>query len=492
MKKLYDFLEGIEFKLIHGSISKDISIISYDTRKISKDSIFVAISGITFNGHDFIITAIENGASVIIQEEDNSYFEDYPEVTFIQTENTRKALAIISNNYYGKPAEHLKMIGITGTNGKTTTTFLIKNLFESIGKKAAIIGTTGIYFGDEIILATHTTPESLELFEILNNLKEKGAKWVIMEVSSHSLVQHRVYGINFQTAIFTNLTQDHLDYHNTMHEYAQAKKIMFDNLSKKSTAIIYDNSEWSKMMAQDCKSENIIMVGRNDFDNGYIYDEICTLHSTEFKLNYKEQIYHIKSKLIGRFNIENLANAFLSLISLGYNPEEIIKHLENAEGAPGRMTTINLRNGAIGIIDYSHTPDALEKALSTCREIIDNFGSQGKLISVFGCGGNRDKTKRPIMGKISSEIADISIVTNDNPRNENPSDIANDILKGIDSEFSANVHLVLDRAEAIKQAFKNSENGDIILVAGKGHEDYQIIGSEKLHFDDREELEKYI
>ena len=381
--------------------------------------------------------------------------------------------------------------GITGTNGKTTTTFLLKSIFEEAGYKCGIIGTTGIFIGNEMLPATHTTPESLELASIFNQMRNSGVCFVALEVSSHALHQHRADCIDFDAALFTNLTLDHLDYHKTMTEYADAKKILFDLMKTDSIAISIFNENWTEYFLKDCKSKSKYVIGyEQDFDI-FIDNIILNSNGCDFSLKAKANEIAIKSPLLGKFNIENLSLAAVLALAIGIKPAIIKKALESATGAPGRMQKVILKNGAIGIVDYSHTPDALEKALLSCREIIEKSDNpKSKLICVFGCGGDRDKTKRPQMGNIAASIADFTIVTDDNPRCEDSENIIADIFQGIKEKQKAKTIKISNRANAINFAVKLSQKDDLILVAGKGHENYQIIGKTKHHFNDIEELAK--
>jgi len=367
----------------------------------------------------------------------------------------------------------------------------MKSMFEAFGETTGIIGTTGIFFGKEKIEATHTTPESLELAGILSKMKNAGVKNVVMEVSSHALHQHRADCINFDSALFTNLTHDHLDYHLTMEEYASAKKKLFEMLKPDGTAIVFDNSPFSEFIVENIKAKNKFFIGRKNTCNYIIDNENLSLHKSSYNLLTKSTgSIELQTKLTGRFNIDNSAIVAAWFLNKGYSLDKVREFLSQAEGAPGRMQKVNIGNGAIALVDYAHTPDALEKALLSCREILKNSGIEaGRIISVFGCGGDRDKTKRPEMGGISAGLADFSFVTSDNPRTENPEAILDDIFSGIGQNLLSRCERIADRSKAIEKAVRFSRNGDIILIAGKGHENYQIIGKEKIHFDDVEELE---
>lgn len=482
MKDLAELINYIQFSDLIGSLRKDITSIEYDSRKCIQGSLFVAIKGETTDGHLYIKQAIEKGAVAIICELLPDDYLNY-KTSFILTKNTRLALAKVSNAFYDFPTENLKVIGVTGTNGKTTVTFIMRPILEECGFKVGVIGTTGIFFGEEKIEATHTTPESLELFQLFQKFNEAKFDYVIMEVSSHALNMQRVAGVHFDVAMFTNLTHDHLDYHKTMDEYSKAKQILFKNLKADSIAIVNSNDKYSDFMLEGTRAKKV-KVGNNKVD--YIISNAnLGLYETSFEINNIQY----KSKLLGNFNIENAALCIASAIELNLSLNQIQKAIASTNGALGRMHRVNLKNGAVGIIDYAHTPDALEKALTASREILNSSNSGGQLISIFGCGGDRDKTKRPIMAEISSTLADITILTSDNPRTEDPETILDDVEFGI---LEDKVYFrTSDRKTAISQAYEMSDKGDIILLAGKGHEDYQVIGKEKIHFSDIEELARF-
>lgn len=467
----------------------EISGIAYDSRKVQPDCLFFALVGVAFDGHDFIEQAIAAGAVAVVCEHID-HAEKYPEITFLKVKDSRLALAHASHNFYLNPSRNIDMVAITGTNGKTTTTFLIRNILQRLGKITGIIGTTGIFIDDEMLPATHTTPESLELAELLGKMCSHNVQNVAMEVSSHALCQHRAAEINFSAALFTNLTQDHLDYHKTMRDYAAAKKILFDNLDESALAIVFNTSEYSEFMLSDCKAKHRYYIGyENNAD--IVIDNIEIGYSaTKFRLTFLHDLadygsHEFRTKLVGRFNVENAALAVSYLVLSGYKIADVANILQDVSGAPGRMDKFHLKNGAVAIVDYAHTPDALEKALRTCREILPQ---SGRLYSVFGCGGDRDTSKRPQMGKISTRLADFSIITDDNPRTEEPDAIIRNILQGIKPEDFQKFTVVEPRENAIEHAAKLAREGDIILVAGKGHEDYQIIGNTKHHFSDFEVL----
>jgi len=489
MQILKHLLDNINIINIFGNDDIIISSIEYNSKNVSPNSLFVAIHGENFDGHQFINDAIERGATAIACE----FLPDdlYKNITYIQVPDSRIALAELSNAFYDFPSNKLKIIGITGTNGKTTITFLLNHIFQYFNKKTAIIGTTGIFIDNKKIPTTHTTPESLELFAYLNQCVNVGVEYVSMEVSSHSLVQHRVHCINFIAAAFTNLTQDHLDYHKTMQDYANAKKLLFDNLQHDAIAVINADDTYADYIIKDCKAKQIFTVGRKSDSDYIIKNENLSIKCVEFDIVNNNTTYKIHSPLLGKFNIDNLAQAFAIASELGFEPNEICQCLENATGAPGRMEKYNLPNGAIAIIDYAHTPDALEKALQSLKQIHYANLLNGKIICVFGCGGNRDRDKRHKMGKIACDLSDFVIITNDNPRNEDPQVIFEDILKGINGNKRNTVSIIQDRAEAIRYAIEKSTKNDIILIAGKGHEDYQIIRGERRPFSDRQIVQEY-
>ena len=492
MKTLEELLKNIDVKEVIGPVDIEISSLEYDSRKCAKGSLFTAISGAAFDGHNFISKALELGASSIICERLPENIN--PDITYILCNNSRKTLALMAHNFYDNPTDNLYVIGVTGTNGKTTITYLLKSILEAAGIKTALIGTTGIIIDSEFIPATHTTPESTELCKYFNMIRESGCSHVIMETSSHALEQGRTEGINFNGGIFTNLTHEHLDYHGSMDKYASAKKILFDILPSDGLAVVNLDDKYSEEMITECKANKIVRIGRQGHTDMKISSEQFGLKSSYFKLgtNIDGEELLLSTKLTGMFNIYNAAQAAAYCYNIGIDKKLIASGLKVAEGAPGRMQKVLLGNGAIGIVDYAHTPDALEKAINACRETLDAAGNfENRLITVFGCGGDRDKSKRAPMGRIAVENSDLTIVTSDNPRTENPVAIINDIFDGIDDEYIEDTIRTEDRREAIKQAVLLSLENDIILVAGKGHETYQVIGTEKSHFDDVEELKKH-
>lgn len=476
---LKQLIQNLEYVEVIGNIDITINNIQFDSRKIEDGDVFVAVKGIESDGHDYIESAVSFGAKVIVCEEKPTI--RYDNVTFIVVEKARKALARISANYYANPSNELRIVGVTGTNGKTTVTFLISELLRKLGHKTAIIGTTGIYIGDEKLDATHTTPDPISMNKILRDVAEKGIGYVVMEVSSHALKQNRADYIDFDLAIFTNITHDHLDYHRTFEAYSEAKKLLFDNLKSTAFAVVNVDDAGFKEMISDTEAK-VSKVGWDTDADYQIMDEEFDHTGSKFVIEEGDTNHKIHSPLVAQFNIVNLSLSLVAVAKLcNVELSSLITNLSYISSAPGRMERVPLSNGAIAIIDYAHTPDALEKAGKACKELIVD---DAKLIVVFGCGGDRDKTKRPLMAAAAEKYADRVIVTDDNPRTEARDKIFADIEKGLTNPGS--YLIIKDRAEAIKEAVRISNSGDIILIAGKGHEDYQIIGTQKVHFNDKE------
>lgn len=483
---LEKILNNIKTIYTLGNLKIDINALCYDSRKANKDSVFFAIKGLADDGHKYISKAIEAGAKAIVFE-DETFVESIPKTNlnvFIKVKDSRKALALASKNFYDDPTSKLNLIGITGTKGKTTTAFLIKSVLDLNGIKSGLIGTIANYIGDEKIKASLTTPESLDALEMMDLMLKRNCKAAAMEVSSHSLELDRVYGFNFLGGVFTNITSDHMDFHITFENYFKAKKKLFDCLGEKSFAIINADDPNSNKIIENCKAKILSYSTINKNSVVYISDIDYDLTETRFVINYEAKSYKAKINLAGEFNAYNAAAAFLLGVALGLNPENVISSLAKAEQVPGRFETIT--NGKkIAIIDYAHTADSLEKTLMAIRKISKG---KNKIYTVFGCGGNRDKTKRPIMGDIATRLSDFVVITSDNPRFEEPEQIINDIVAGIKS---GNYKKDPDRESAIKWAIENSPDDAIILIAGKGHEDYQIVKDKRINFSDSEVAKKY-
>ena len=492
-------LEGVDvsklFELTYGHflVTGDIDVhrIQYDSRKVERGDCFVALRGVGTDGHQFAEAAVERGAKVVVLERDDTLPDSYfmhAHVVKIVVPDSRKALAVMSANYFGLPSRQLTMVGVTGTNGKTTTTHLVKSILEAAGQRVGLIGTIEYKIGDEVIPASHTTPESLELNGMLARMLKAGCQSVSMEVSSHALHQSRVYGIDYDVAVFTNLTQDHLDYHGTMDEYFKAKKILFDSLSDDAVAVTNCDDEWGMKIVSTMKGR-AISYGVSEKADVKGTDIRLSLEGTTFNVRTGNKEYPVSSALVGRFNVYNILSAYSVGVALGYEHEKIVSGIKSVKNVRGRFERIPSPKGWTAIVDYAHTPDALEKCLRTIHDVLPQV-NRGRIITVFGAGGDRDRTKRPLMGRIAGSLSDIAIVTSDNPRTEPPQQIIKEIVAGIPRE--ADVSEEVDRRTAIHAALRQARAGDVVLIAGKGHEDYQVIGKEKIHFSDREVVEDFI
>ncbi len=466
---------------------KDVTGIFYDSRKVIRDSVFVAIKGYKTDGHKYILDAINNGAFAVVLEDNKSVPDEifnHDGLAKILVKDSRVALAQISNVYFDQPSKKLKLIGITGTNGKTTTSYFIKNIFETNGNKVGLIGTISNYIGNKEIKTQLTTPESVELNELLFDMHNQRCDYAVMEVSSHSLVLNRVFDLYFSAAVFTNITSDHLDFHGTFENYLKAKKILFDSLLPSAFGVINSDDKNCLTLTSNSKAHHLsygTTPGADFILKNIQYD----LTGTSFLIEYHGNEYHASTSLIGEFNAYNACAAFAVAIAFGIEEEVCIKGIKTTKQVPGRFEVVGSGSKKC-IIDYSHTADSLEKALIAINKITNG---ENPVYTVFGCGGNRDKTKRPVMGKIASDLSKYVIVTSDNPRNEEPMDIINDIKKGISK---TNYEVVENREEAIKEAVEKSEDNAVILIAGKGHENYQEIKGVRNHFSDKEIAEKYL
>jgi len=479
---LIKILENIEYKLIQGNLDKDAHAIVFDSRKVEKNDLFVAVKGTITDGHQYINTAIDKGATTIVCENTPASIPE--SVTLIQVNNSAKALSLMANNFFGKPSQFMKVVGVTGTNGKTTIATLLYKLFEKAGYKAGLLSTVENYIHTAVIPSTHTTPDPIQIQSLMREMVNTGCDYCFMEVSSHAIKQERIAGINFDGGIFTNITHDHLDYHKTFKDYLYTKKRFFDTLPKTAFALINHDDINGKIMVQNCDAKvyKYSLFTPVDFHAKILQTDFT---ATNILLNNKE----VWVKLIGKFNIANLLAIYGSAILLGLPDEETLIHISELEAVKGRMETIHIEGNKTVVIDYAHTPDALKNIL----EVLNDIETKGEhIITVFGAGGNRDKTKRPEMGQIAAELSNKIIITSDNPRNENPEDIINDIFAGVPIEKKKNAVTIPDRKAAIKTAIMMAEDNDIILIAGKGHENYQEINGKRLHFDDRETVEEII
>ena len=464
--------------------------VRYDSRKVKKGDLYVAIRGEKMDGHRFIPDAVSNGARVVIVEDDlalSDSFFTHAGVVKVVVPVSRKALAITSRNFYADPSRNLMLIGVTGTNGKTTTTQLIGSILEASGRRTGIIGTIGYYDGRDSVEARHTTPEAPELNELLSSMVKNGCTAAVMEVSSHSLVMDRVYGLRFAGAAFTNLTQDHLDFHKTMDDYFEAKKILFDALDVDAVAVTNLDDPFGTKITGETKARRI------RYGRGPEGDLVCTASSTglagtSLTVEYGGVKKTLNSPLIGAFNVSNILAATGVSLGLGVSFDAVAAGVASLRSVRGRFEPIQSEQGWTAVVDYAHTPDALENTLKAIRALLGASG--GKIVTIFGCGGDRDRTKRPLMGGIATRLSDLTIVTSDNPRSEDPEAIINEILAG--AAPGANVSREQDRRKAILDGLTRARRGDVVLIAGKGHEDYQIIGDRKLHLDDREEVLKFL
>ncbi|MFN0157763.1 MAG: UDP-N-acetylmuramoyl-L-alanyl-D-glutamate--2,6-diaminopimelate ligase [Bacteroidota bacterium] len=469
----------------------EVTGIQYDSRNVERGQMFVAIRGGNNDGHRYIQNAIGNGAKVVVMEDDAALPDSlfmHAGVVKAVVPDARKALALMSANFHKHPSRALQLIGVTGTNGKTTTTSLIKSIIETGGKTAGLIGTIEYRIGEETLPSTHTTPESLELNQLLATMVKKGCSATVMEVSSHALALYRVHGLTFAAATFTNLTQDHLDFHGSMESYFTAKHMLFQSLNESAGAVTNADDSYGRKMIEGTRAQTI------SYSLGGVADVVAEnvhlgVRGTRFDVRYKGTRHQVDSRLIGRFNVQNILAAYATCIVLGIPDEQIIKGIANLSAVRGRFEQIVSPAGWTAVVDYAHTPDALENCLRAIREILP-ADKDGRIITVFGCGGDRDRGKRPKMGSIASTMSDITIVTSDNPRTEDPEAIIREVLGGV--KPGAVIHTEQDRRKAIVKALEMARADDVVLIAGKGHEEYQIIGTTKNRFDDREEVERFI
>lgn len=465
-----------------GDFEQEVTGITYDSRQVSPGTLFVALPGLKTDGHYFIKDAVARGARAVIISDPAFAAENY---TWAQVPDARNALSDLACAFYDNPSLSLNMIGVTGTNGKTTTTNLIATVLEDAGHHPALIGTIHNRLGREIYPVHHTTPEAPDLQELFRTFLNKGADYVVMEVSSHALEMQRVRGTEFDVTVFTNLTQDHLDFHQTMEEYLAAKGKLFSGLGKgvkerRKFAILNSDDPYVEQL-MELSSVPIITYGVKKNADVKAEQVIVTDKGVSFVLRYTNQTLPVNLKLTGIFNVYNALAAIAVGLVEGVPAEAIIKSLEKVAGVPGRFERVDGGQNFTVIVDYSHTPDSLENCLKTAREF-----AQGKIITVFGCGGDRDRTKRPLMGEVAGRYSDYCIVTSDNPRSEEPRAIIDEIIPGLARVKGENYYTAItDRKEAIFQAIRRARAGDAVIIAGKGHEDYQIIGTKVLDFDDR-------
>jgi UDP-N-acetylmuramoyl-L-alanyl-D-glutamate--2,6-diaminopimelate ligase len=480
--QLFDLIQGLPILQVIGDTECEIENLFFDSRKVVEKSVYIATVGSFVDGHLFINAAIENGAKCI-------FCESIPEVlaegiTYIQVKNTTKALGKLASNFYKNPSENIKLIGITGTNGKTSTATLLFDVFQNLGFSSALISTVEYRIGNEILPSTHTTPDIVCINEILAKAIENGCEYAFMEVSSHGIHQNRTEGLHFQIAGFTNITRDHLDYHKTFEEYLKTKKRFFDELPSSAIAITNIDDKNGNIILQNTKAKKV----------SYAMKTLADYHGKMLEVDFNGMLLNFNGQefwttLTGKFNVYNLLLCFAIASELGLSKEEILKSISQLHRVNGRFETIISPSGIVFVVDYAHTPDALENVLDSINDIRTK---NERLITVFGCGGDRDHGKRPEMGKIATRKSTLAIITSDNPRTENPNDILKEIEQGVEAQNYSKYTSIPDRKEAIKMAIKFAEPKDIILVAGKGHETYQEINGVKHHFDDKEIIDELL
>ncbi|MBR4481072.1 MAG: UDP-N-acetylmuramoyl-L-alanyl-D-glutamate--2,6-diaminopimelate ligase [Prevotella sp.] len=474
--RLKELLKNVEVLNVIGDVEVDIKGVNIDSRRIEAGHLFVAIPGTQTDGHKFIPKAIEQGAVAVLCE----YFPNKrePGVTYVAVESTEAWVGEVATQFYGDPSRKLKLVGVTGTNGKTTIATLLYNMFRKFGHKCGLLSTVCNYIEGEAIPTDHTTPDPIELNSLLARMVDAGCEYAFMECSSHAIAQKRIGGLRFTGGLFTNLTRDHLDYHKTFENYRDAKKAFFDGLDKDAFAITNADDKNGLFMVQNTKAAVKTYSTRSmaDFKAKIIE---CHFEGMYLDINGKE----VGVQFIGKFNVSNLLAVYGAAVMLGKQPEDILVILSTLKSVNGRLEPIRSPEGYTAIVDYAHTPDALENVLNAIHEVLDG---KGKVITVCGAGGNRDKGKRPLMAQEAVKQSDRVIITSDNPRFEEPQDIINDMLAGLDARQMKKVISIVDRREAIRTACMMAEKGDVILIAGKGHEDYQEIQGVKHHFDDKE------
>lgn len=475
---LRKLLEHIDFLEVHGKTDREIESVEFDSRKIKKGSAFVAQRGLHANGHQFIPAALENGAAVVFCEE---FPKELPAaVTFVSVKNSGLVLGKLAAAFYGFPSQKMKVVGVTGTNGKTSIVTLLYRLFKQLGHKAGLISTISYLINDKEDTATHTTPDALRIQQLMAQMVEAGCEYCFMEVSSHAVQQQRIEGIDFAGGVFTNITHDHLDYHKTFAAYIKAKQQFFDNLPATAFALTNIDDKNGRVMVQNTKARVIT------YSNRALADYHCKVIETHFNgmmLNLAGR--EVWTRFVGKFNASNLLAVFAVAVNLNQDEDEVLTHLSNLEPVKGRFETVRSNDGKMGIVDYAHTPDALKNVLTAISGI--RSGNE-QVITVIGAGGDRDKTKRPEMTQEAIAGSDKVILTSDNPRTEEPAQIIRDMETGIGTADKNKVISIENRREAIKTATLIAQPGDIILVAGKGHESYQEVNGVRHHFDDVEEL----
>ena len=476
--KLEGLLKNIKPTAVEGSMNVEITGVNIDSRKIQPGHLFVAMKGTQTDGHAFIPKALELGAVAVL-------CEDMPQerkegVAYVQVDSTEDAVGPVATMFYGEPSKHLKLVGVTGTNGKTTIATLLFNMFRKLGYRCGLLSTVCNYIEEEVVPASHTTPDPIELNALLARMVEAGCQYVFMECSSHAIHQKRIGGLQFAGGIFTNLTRDHMDYHKTVENYLKAKKMFFDSLPKSAFVVTNADDKNGMVMVQNCRATVKTYSTRTMADFRARLLE-CHFEGMYLEIDGRE----VGVQFIGKFNVSNLLAVYGAAVMLGEKPEDVLVVMSTLKSVSGRLEPIYSPEGFTAIVDYAHTPDALANVLSAIHEVL---GGKGQVITVCGAGGNRDKGKRPLMAQEAVRQSDKVIITSDNPRFEEPQAIIDDMLAGLDKQQMRKVVAIVDRREAIRTACMLAKKGDVVLVAGKGHEDYQEIKGVKHHFDDKEVL----
>ncbi|MFO8061748.1 MAG: UDP-N-acetylmuramoyl-L-alanyl-D-glutamate--2,6-diaminopimelate ligase [bacterium] len=479
--RLSELIKDLSITKINFS-DTEIESIAFDSRNARDNTLFIARKGMNSDGNDFIENAVKKGAAAVMTENNKT---EAP-IPVLISSNIRRDTAIIARRFYNKPDEHIHITGITGTNGKTTTSYLLKHILSQEAE-TGLIGTIRHMIGRRIIEAVNTTPDPPLIYNLLSEMVKAGCRYCVMEVSSHGLKLDRVYGLDFDSVIFTNLTQDHLDFHKTMEDYKQSKLKLFSMIKNTGFAVVNADDSHAADFIDSVSDNPVYTFGLRNRDARWTIDiRRISMAGSKFTLSDREKnlSFEIDIKIIGDYNIYNASAAFITAYYTGIEPDIIIRGLADAGNIEGRFEKFRDRRGFYAVVDYAHTPDALERVLKTVKRL-----THGRVITVFGCGGDRDKSKRPIMGKIATHYSDMTIITSDNPRTENPLNIIQDIESGIKEK---NYFIEPNRKKAIKRAIEHAKPEDTVIVAGKGHETYQIIGSRTVHFDDREEIRRYL
>ena len=476
--KLKNLVSKLDVLEVRGDMEREICGVQIDSRQVDKDFLFIAVRGTVADGHQYIGKALEKGASAVLCEE--LPLDSDENVTYVKVKNTEQMVGLVATTFYGNPTSRLKLVGVTGTNGKTTIATVLYNLFRYMGHKAGLLSTVCNYIDGEAIPTEHTTPDPITLNALLARMVEAGCEYAFMEVSSHSIVQNRIGGLTFAGGLFTNITRDHLDYHKTFENYIKAKKLFFDNLPADAFAITNADDKNGMVMVQNTKAQvkTYSVQSLADFKAKIIE---CHFEGMYLDINGKE----VGVQFIGKFNVSNLLAVYGAAIMLGKEEQEVLVALSAMKPVNGRFEALRSPSGYTAIVDYAHTPDALENVLNAIHGVLEG---KGEVITICGAGGNRDKGKRPLMAREAVKQSDRVIITSDNPRFEEPQDIINDMLAGLDEEQMKKVIAIVDRRQAIKTACMMAKSGDVILIAGKGHEDYQDVKGVKHHFDDKEEV----